>query len=151
MTAGAYSPDQRALIEGFLARNYLPRGYHAQVMVGYPTIPALHEAAVAAVVAAGADPARRVALIHPRPAEHAMREVDVVEFFRKYGHEYCAALLSAESPFDIAVVTAAAHDVGCAILWDISGRDDVTIEQLSEWGVDAAVSTTSEIDTFGLI
>ena len=151
MTARSYTPAQQALIARFLSRNYLPQGYRAQVMVGFPTITALEEAAISAVLAAGADPARRVALVHPRPGEDAMREVDVVEYFEKYGHEYCAALLNAESPLDIAVVTAAAHAVGCAILWDISGRNDVTLEQLSAWGADAAVSTTSENDVFELI
>jgi hypothetical protein len=150
-TAREYTPAQQALIERFLSRNYLPQGYRAQLMVGFPTIAAVQRSAVAAVVAAGADPARRVALVHPRPGEDVMREVDIVEYFRKYGHEYCVALLNAEAPVDIAVVTAAAHDVGCVILWDISGRDDLTVAQLSAWGVDAAVSTTSEIDVFELI
>ena len=146
-----YAPAEADTVSRFLATNYLPAGYRAQVMVGHPTIPALAEAATAAVLRAGADPARRVALVHPRPGEDAMREVDVIEYFRKYGHEYCAALLVAQPSLDTEAVTAAAHAVGCAILWDVSSIGDVSVEQLSAWSVDAAVSTSPHFVSFGAI
>jgi len=150
-TAPAYTPVQHALIARFLERNYVPVGYRAQVMVGHPTIDAFTAAATAAVLRAGTEPARRVAIIHPRPGEEAMREVDVIEYFRKYGHEYCAALMSAAAPLDIGVVTTAAHAVGCAILWDVSAIAGLTAGQLTAWGVDAAVSTTSDFAVFEAI
>ena len=146
-----YTPTQDALIARFLERNYTPVGYRAQVMVGHPTIDAFVAAATTAVVAAGTDPARRVAIVHPRPGEDAMREVDVIEYFRKYGHEYCAALMSADAPFDIAAITAAARAVGCVILWDVSTIAGTSPTQLTVWGVDAAVSTTSDYEVFEAI
>jgi hypothetical protein len=108
---------QDAAVVGFLAANYAPVGYRVQLMVGFPASAALVDAAVATVVAAGLDPARRVARMHPRPGEDALRTDDLLEFLRKYGHEYCVGVLVEQPSLDAEAITAAAAAVGFPVLW----------------------------------
>jgi kynureninase len=140
--------EQARVIERFLAREYRPAGYRAQLMVGFPALPHFETAATDAVESAGLEPGRRVARMHPRPSEDAIRTGDLVEFIVKYGHEYCAGLLGAERDRDIMPLTAAAHASGFRILWDLSMLDSVVPDDLERWGVDAAVSSRHDFATF---
>jgi kynureninase len=133
-------------VERFLAAEYRPAGYRAQLMVGFPAPSGFESAATDAVLRAGLEPERRVARMHPRPGETDLRVDDLVEFIGHYGHEYCAALLGAQRVDDILPLTAAAHSAGFRILWDLSLLEDVSTDDLALWGVDAAVSDRPDFE-----
>jgi hypothetical protein len=108
-----------------LARTYAPA---PKLRVGILLVadalsgPESSAAVDAALLAAGHTPLRRRASLQTRVGEAELRLEDVLEFIQDYGHEYAVV---AFRPWPAAQgheaeLTAAATEVGCRTIWDLT-------------------------------
>jgi kynureninase len=108
--------DLDALVR-LLAEAYRPVGHRLGIVM-LSTAPAEEvEAAAEQLATHGLTAQRRLARLLPRPDETGHRAEDVIDFLRRYGHEYSVAWLPTRELEDVEAVTAAAHEAGCAIGW----------------------------------
>jgi hypothetical protein len=91
-----------------------PEGRRLGVAVGMPAAEELLAGVAQVLRDGGAEPARRLARLRPRPGERATRAEDAAYFIDHYGHEYTAIVLDRAHSND--AVAAACHAEGCALI-----------------------------------
>lgn len=109
-----------------LAEHYTPHGRRLGILVA-GALDAQDDAAVdGAVAASGQLPQRRVARLQPRVGEASLRAEDVVDFARRYGHEYSVAVLAGAVAHDpgVGAVRRALVDEGVVVLARPQGRGE---------------------------
>jgi kynureninase len=117
-------PDPaNALLKDLLERFYRPAGHRLGIVILAEGPPAAAAVAAEVLSARGQVPARRLARLQPRPDEPSVRPQDVADFLRRYGHEYSVVWFPAGGALraEVSGITAAAHQAGCAIGWDLTG------------------------------
>jgi hypothetical protein len=91
-----------------------PSGRRLGVAVGMPAGAELLAGAAQILRDAGAEPARRLSRLRPRPGEAATRAEDAAYFIDHYGHEYTAIVLARAHSNE--AVAAACIAEGCALI-----------------------------------
>jgi kynureninase len=91
----------------------------------------------------GYDPDDAVLRLRPREGEAALRTSDVVDFLREHGSKIALVLLGAVNYYsgefmDIPAITAAGHEAGAVVGWDLAHAAGNVPLQLHDWGVDWA-------------
>jgi kynureninase len=91
----------------------------------------------------GYDPDEAVIRLAPRPGEAVLRTEDVVEFLRADGHTVALVLLGAVNYytgelFDMEAITAAGHEAGAIVGWDLAHAAGNVPLSLHEAGADWA-------------
>jgi hypothetical protein len=99
-----------------LQRAHRPSGRRLGIAVVPGVAQDLADAAARALVATGADPARRLAWLRPRPGEHRTRPEDVAYFMQRFGHEYTVLLCPQEHAAPDANLEEVCHQVGCSLI-----------------------------------
>mmetsp|Transcript_38865 Transcript_38865/g.82010 ORF Transcript_38865/g.82010 Transcript_38865/m.82010 type:complete len:454 (+) Transcript_38865:22-1383(+) len=79
----------------------------------------------------------------PRDGEHTLRTEDILAKLEEIGHEVAVVALSGVQYytgqyFEIAKITAKAHEKGCRVVWDCAHAAGNVDLQLHDWGVDGA-------------
>ncbi len=92
----------------------------------------------------GLDPAEAIVVAKPRRGEAVLRTDDLEALLAEHGHEIALVLLpgvqyQSGQFFDIARITAAAHQAGCAAGFDLAHCVGNTELRLHDWKVDFAV------------
>ncbi len=92
----------------------------------------------------GLDPADAVVRLRPREGEHTLRTEDIVEYLRMSGRHVALVLLGGVNYltgqwFDMPKITAAGHEAGALVGWDLAHGAGNVPTQLHEWGADFAV------------
>jgi kynureninase len=91
----------------------------------------------------GYDPDDAALRLRPREGEAALRTSDVVDFLREHGSKIALVLLGAVNYYsgefmDIPAITAAGHEAGAVVGWDLAHAAGNVPLQLHDWGVDWA-------------
>jgi kynureninase len=143
MSAG----DVAAAIESVLDRLVRPEGHRLGIAAFGPVDAKVDSALSGWLERQGLAPGRRLARVGPRLGEHRVRAGDVVDFLRRYGHEYLFAWVPAVDPLtgvplDVDAIAAAGRGAGCIVGCDAGavGARDV---RLSDWAVDCALWSVS--------
>ena len=102
----------------------------------------------------GFDPERAVLRLTPRAGEDVLRTEDVVTTLRSHPDEIATVLLGAVNYLtgefmDVPTITAAAHDVGATIGWDLAHAAGNVPLALHEWDVDYAAWCTYKYGNAG--
>ena len=92
----------------------------------------------------GFDPASSLVELRPRNGESCMREEDIDLLFDREGHSIAIILLGGVNyvtgqAFDIAGITAAGHEKGCIVGFDLAHAAGNIPLRLHDWGPDFAV------------
>jgi len=91
----------------------------------------------------GFDPAESLIELRPREGEDLLREEDVCELIRREGESIALVLMggvnySTGQAFDMKSITAAGHERGCVVAFDLAHAAGNLVLQLHEWDVDWA-------------
>jgi hypothetical protein len=107
-------------LPGLLAERYRPAGKRPGILTTSEVPAEVDAAAAAAVAASGQLPSRRLARLHARPGERAVRAADVADFVGRYGHEYAQVVLTGNAWWSTSArteVVAACRQQGCELVW----------------------------------
>jgi kynureninase len=123
---------------------YAPSGDRRRVVIEADVFPSDRYAVMGAARAHGLDPADAVVVLTPRPGERHLRTEDVTDFLRREGGSVAVVLLSAVdfrtgALLDVAAITAAAHEAGARMGWDLAHAVGNVPLRLHDWDVDFAV------------
>jgi kynureninase len=91
----------------------------------------------------GYDPGEAVIRLRPRPGEAVLRTADVVDYLRAHGDSVALVLLGAVNYytgelFDIEAITAAGHEAGAVVGWDLAHAAGNVPLRLHDAGADWA-------------
>lgn len=95
----------------------------------------------------GLDPDEIVVRLRPREGEHALRSEDVLSYLHEHGDRVALVLLGAVNYYsgeflDIEAITAAGHDAGAIMAFDLAHAAGNVPMRLHDWGVDWAAWCT---------
>jgi len=122
---------------------YRPTGDRRRVVIEADVFPSDRYAITNMVRARGLDPDEAVVILQPRAGERHLRTDDVADFFATEGSSVALAVFSAVdfrtgAFLDMAAITAAAHDAGTLIGWDLAHAAGNVPMRLHDWDVDFA-------------
>lgn len=108
-----------------LASFYRPAGSRTALLIEEGAFPSDRHAAESQVRFHGLDPARDLIEIGPRPGEQLLRTEDVLAFIGREGNRIATILLPGiqyltGQLLDIAAISAAGREAGCAVGWDLA-------------------------------
>lgn len=91
----------------------------------------------------GLDPATSLIELRPRPGEDILREEDVCDVIRQQGEAIALILMggvnySTGQAFDMQRITAAGHEQGCIVAFDLAHAAGNLVLHLHDWNVDWA-------------
>lgn len=91
----------------------------------------------------GLDPSEVLVPVNTRPGEETLRTEDILKAIADAGESLCVVCLGTVQYysgqfFDVPAITAAAHKVGAAALWDCAHAVGNIDLRLHDWGVDGA-------------
>lgn len=91
----------------------------------------------------GLDPDAAIVRLKPRAGERTLRDDDIVETIHRLGDELALVMLGGVNYltgqwFDMPKITAAGHEVGARVGWDLAHAAGNVPMRLHEWGVDFA-------------
>jgi kynureninase len=123
---------------------YVPSGDRRRIVIEADVFPSDRYAVMGEARAHGLDPDDAVVVLTPRPGERHLRTEDVTDFLRRDGGSVAVVLLSAVdfrtgALLDIAAITAAAHEAGARMGWDLAHAVGNVPLRLHDWNVDFAV------------
>lgn len=95
----------------------------------------------------GLDPKDAVVRLKPRVGEHTLRTEDILAFLEREGDTVAVMMMGGVNYltgqfFDIPAITAAAHDKGCMVGWDLAHAAGNVPLHLHDWDVDFAIWCT---------
>jgi kynureninase len=131
-------------LHSMLGTFYAPNGDRRRIVIEADVFPSDRYAVMGEVRAHGLDPDDAVVILAPRPDERHLRTDDVTGFLRTEGASVAVVLLSAVdfrtgALLDIPAITAAAHDAGAHMGWDLAHAVGNVPLRLHDWDVDFAV------------
>jgi kynureninase len=126
-----------------MASFYRPTRERFRLIIERPAFPSDRYAAESQVRFHGLDPADALVEIGPREGEVLIRDEDIRACLDEYGESTALVLLPgvqyySGQLFDMAAITAQAHDYGCAVGWDLAHAVGNVPLALHEWGPDFA-------------
>jgi kynureninase len=92
----------------------------------------------------GHDPATAVLRLSPRPGEDVLRTDDVIKTLRDHAHSIATVMIGGVNYLtgelmDIPAITAAGHEIGATVGWDLAHAAGNVPLRLHDWDVDFAV------------
>ena len=122
---------------------YRPEGRRTKVVMEDIVFPSDGYAVASQAAWHGLDPADHVVRLRPRDGEDALRTEDVVAAIRELGDEVAVVFFSAVNYLtgewmDMPAITAAGHDVGAMVGWDLAHAAGNVPVSLHDWDVDFA-------------
>jgi kynureninase len=126
-----------------MATFYRPSGQRTKIVMEDIVFPSDGYAMASQARLHGLDPAEHVIRLRPRQGEDILRTDDVIARIRELGDEVAVVVFSAVNYLtgewmDMPAITAAGHDVGAIVGWDLAHAAGNVPLQLHEWGVDWA-------------
>ena len=126
-----------------MATFYRPTPSRFQIVIEDAAFPSDSHAVASHVRHHGADPAKAVVRLRPREGESALRTEDVVDELERLRGGVALVLLGGVNYLTgellaMAEITAAGHDVGALVGWDLAHAVGNVPLELSAWGVDWA-------------
>jgi len=130
-----------------LASFYRPSRERSLLLIDAPTFPSDRYAVESQVRQRGLDPAEALVVVEPREGESTIRTGDIEARIRGLGPRLATVLLAGVNyatgqRHDVARVTAAAHEVGAFVGWDLAHAAGNVPLDLHDWGVDFAAWCT---------
>ena len=126
-----------------MATFYRPTAERFRIVIEDAAFPSDSHAVASQARHHGFDPAAAVVRLRPRAGEAALRTEDIVAEFERLRGEVALVLLGGVNYltgelFEIPEVTAAAHDIGALVGWDLAHAIGNVPLDLRAWGVDWA-------------
>lgn len=126
-----------------LATFYRPEGRRTRIIMEDIVFPSDRYAIASQVRWHGLDPAVEVIALRPRDGEDVLRTDDVIAAIRDAGEATAVVMFSAVNYLtgewmDMPAITAAAHEVGAQVGWDLAHAAGNVPVRLHEWDVDFA-------------
>ncbi len=126
---------------------YRPRGQRRKILIENAAFPSDTYAVKSHLRLHGLDLHEDLVVAAPRTGETCLRTADLEELLAERGSEIALVLLPGVQYytgelFDMARITAAAREQGCAVGFDLAHAAGNVALQLHEWGVDFAVWCT---------
>ena len=122
---------------------YRPKGRRTKVVMEDIVFPSDGYAVASQAAWHGLDPADHVVRLRPRDGEDLLRTEDVVAAIRELGDEVAVVFFSAVNYLtgewmDMPAITAAGHEVGAMVGWDLAHAAGNVPVSLHDWDVDFA-------------
>ncbi len=122
---------------------YRPSGTRTKIVMEDIVFPSDGYALASQAAWHGLDPAEHVVRLRPRDGEDVLRAEDVVAAIRDLGDEVAVVFFSAVNYLtgewmDMPAITAAGHDVGAMVGWDLAHAAGNVPVSLHDWDVDFA-------------
>jgi kynureninase len=122
---------------------YRPTAERFKIVIEDSAFPSDSYAVRSQVALHGYHPDRAVVRLAPRPGEAGLRSEDVVAQLRSFGSDVALVLLGAVNYYsgeslDIEAITAAGHEAGAVVGWDLAHAAGNVPTRLHDWGVDWA-------------
>lgn len=145
------NPDEVVVMNGLtvnlhlcLASFYKPSADRFGILVEAPTFPSDRYAVQSQLRLQDRDPAAGLLTIAPEPGSNTIRTESIEALLAESGQEIALVLLSGVNfftgqLFDMQRITAAAHDQGCLVGFDLAHAAGNVPLQLHDWDVDFAV------------
>jgi kynureninase len=126
-----------------MASFYRPTAQRYKILCEAKAFPSDQYALEAQARLHGFDPATAVVEVMPRPGEHTIRNEDILAAIETHGNELALVLFGGVNYytgqlFDMAAITAAAHQVGAYAGFDLAHAAGNVALQLHNWQVDFA-------------
>lgn len=123
---------------------YRPGPHRYKILIEAGAFPSDQYAVETQVKVHGYDPREAIIEVAPRPGEWAIREDDLVAAIGEHGETLALVLLGGINYytgqlFDMATITAAAHEAGALAGFDLAHAIGNALLSLHEWDVDFAV------------
>ena len=123
---------------------YRPSHDRYRIVIEADVFPSDRYAVMGVARAHGLDPDDAVVVLRPRPGDHHLRTEDVTGYLASDGSSVALVVLSAVdfrtgALHDVPAITAAAHDAGARIGWDLAHAAGNVPLHLHNWQVDFAV------------
>ena len=127
-----------------MASFYRPTKARHKILMEDPAFPSDTYAIKSQIAHHGFDPNDSLLLAKPREGDHALRQEDIEALIEKHGDEIALVLFAGVNfftgqLFDIAQITAAAHQRGCTVGIDLAHAAGNVPLRLHDWKVDFAV------------
>ena len=126
---------------------YEPTATRHKVLIESHAFPSDHFMVESQIAQRGFDPADSLVTIDPREDEETLRTDDILEAIRTHGEDLALVMLPGVQYYTgqvlpMAEITAAAHDVGARVGFDLAHAAGNVELSLHEWGVDFAAWCT---------
>lgn len=126
-----------------MATFYRPEGKRTKILMEDIVFPSDGYAMASQARWHGLDPAEHVVRLRPREGEDVLRTEDVIARIRELGDEVAVVVFSAVNYLtgewmDMPAITAAGHEVGAIVGWDLAHAAGNVPLRLHDWGVDWA-------------
>jgi kynureninase len=130
-----------------LASFYRPTAIRHRVVIEDHSFSSDSYAVRSHVALRGHDPDTAVLRLRPRPGESVLRTEDVVTTLRDHAHSIATVLIGGVNyltgeVMDMPAITAAGHDIGATVGWDLAHAVGNIPLQLHDWDVDFAAWCT---------
>lgn len=144
------SPDEVVIMNSLtvnlhlmMATFYRPAGRRTKIVMEDIVFPSDGYAFASQVEWHGLDPSEHIVRLRPRDGEDILRTDDVIERIRAMGDEVALVVFSAVNYLtgewmDMPAITAAGHEVGAMVGWDLAHAAGNVPLHLHEWDVDWA-------------
>jgi kynureninase len=126
---------------------FRPAGRRRRTLVDAPLFPSDRHALVSHLVARGLDPARDLVVVEPRAGEATFRTGDLEAAIADHTDELALVFLAGVNfatgqAHDIERLTAAGHEAGAIVAWDLAHAAGNVELALHDWRVDVAAWCT---------
>jgi kynureninase len=126
---------------------YRPAGRRTAILIDAPTFPSDRYAVESQLRHHGLDPADHLVVVRPRAGEDILRTEDLEAAVHEHRDRLAVALLAGVNYAtgqrqDVARLTAAVHDAGATVIWDLAHAAGNVPLALHDDGVDAAAWCT---------
>lgn len=126
---------------------YRPTEHSYKILMEAGAFPSDHYAVDSQAKFHGFDPDDAVIKLEPRAGEETLRDEDVLQAIEDAGEELALVMLGGVNyytgqVFDLEAITAAGHDVGALVGFDLAHAAGNIPLKLHDWGVDFAVWCT---------
>ncbi|KAL1745625.1 pyridoxal phosphate-dependent transferase [Schizophyllum fasciatum] len=123
---------------------YRPTANRYKILCEANAFPSDQYAMASKVRSHGLDPKAVIHEVYPRPGEYAVTEADIYDAIEKEGDRIAIVLFAGVhywtgQLFPIKEITAAAHEKGCIVGWDLAHAAGNVTLSLHDWDVDFAV------------
>lgn len=122
---------------------YRPAGRRTKIVMEDIVFPSDGYALASQAAWHGLDPAEHVVRLRPRDGEDTLRTEDVIQAIRDLGDEVAVVFFSAVNYLtgewlDMPAITAAGHEVGAVVGWDLAHAAGNVPVSLHDWDIDFA-------------
>jgi kynureninase len=123
---------------------YRPSGDRTKIMIEHGSFPSDHYAVETHMRTHGLDPDEHLIQLAPRSGETTLRTSDLLERIERDGKDVALILLGGVNyytgqAFDMRAITAAGHEQGCVVGFDLAHAAGNLRLHLHDWNVDFAV------------